>query len=115
MNDAQPLEIRIERKDDSVIVQPTGEIDLSCSADLRHELRDVQRSKPKKLIIDLQQVPYMDSSGVATLVEAMQSARREKTSLILCSLQDKVRSMFEIAKLDSVFTITENADIAHSQ
>ena len=56
----------------------------------------------------------MDSSGVATLVEAMQTARRAKQKMVLCSLQERVRSVFEIAKLEMVFTIAENADKAHS-
>jgi len=55
-------------------------------------------------------VPYMDSSGVATLVEAMQTARRTGGRLILCSMQAKVRSIFEIARLDTVFTIVASAD-----
>jgi anti-sigma B factor antagonist len=47
----------------------------------------------------------MDSSGVATLVEAMQVARKQGGRLVLCGLQEKVRSIFEIARLDMVFTI----------
>ena len=54
----------------------------------------------------------MDSSGVATLVEAMQVARRGGGKLILCALQEKVRSVFEIARLDMVFTIVASTEEA---
>jgi anti-sigma B factor antagonist len=54
----------------------------------------------------------MDSSGVATLVEAMQVARRCDSRLVLCGLQEKVRSIFEIARLDMVFSITPGVDEA---
>jgi anti-sigma B factor antagonist len=105
MSKAQELQIRTEPIDDGVIVRPVGEIDLSCAAVLRAELGRVQSERPHRLVVDLAQVPYMDSSGVATLVEAYQIARRGGTRLILCSLSDKVRSIFEIARLDQVFKI----------
>jgi anti-sigma B factor antagonist len=57
-------------------------------------------AKPAQLVVDLAQVPYMDSSGVATFVEAMQIARRVGSKLVLCALQERVRSIFEIARLD---------------
>ena len=56
----------------------------------------------------------MDSSGVATFVEAMQLARRQGSKLILCGLQDRVRGIFEIARLDMVFTILASRDDARS-
>lgn len=114
MNEAERVEMQVERKGDAVTVTPIGEIDLSCSVSMRQQLREIQAAKPARLVINLEQVPYMDSSGVATLVEIMQTARRNKCTLVLCCLQPKVRSVFEIAKLDTVFTIVENADIAHS-
>jgi anti-sigma B factor antagonist len=54
----------------------------------------------------------MDSSGVATLVEAMQIARKQSTRLVLCGMQSKVRSIFEIARLDRVFTIVDDREAA---
>ena len=111
---AEPLLVRSETKDGAVIVRPSGDIDLAGSPTLRMELRKLQMAKPMRLVIDLAGVPYMDSSGVATLVEAMQIARKNNTKLILCALQDKVRSIFEIARLDTVFTIVTNTDAAHA-
>ncbi len=112
MSKAEELEIQIEEITDGVIVRPKGEIDLSCAAMLRKRLSAVQESKPLRLIIDLSAVPYMDSSGVATLVEAMQIARRNGSKLVLCGLQVKVRSIFEIARLDMIFTIVDSVEEA---
>jgi anti-sigma B factor antagonist len=114
MSDSGQIEVKIRKEDDAVVVQPIGEIDLSCSVALRHQLREVQSARPNRLVIDLRDVPYMDSSGVATLVESLQVARRDRTTLVLCSLQERVKSVFEIARLDMVFTIAENADKALS-
>ena len=112
MSKADELEIQTEKLSDGVLLRPIGEIDLNCAAALRQQLGEVQSARPKRLVIDLSQVPYMDSSGVATLVEAMQVARRGGTRLVLCGLQDKVRSIFEIARLDMVFTIVDTVEEA---
>lgn len=106
------MEIRVEQLEDSVIIAPEGEVDLSNSRELQLELKRVLKTKPTRLVVDLSQVLYMDSSGVATLVEAMQIARRQSTDLVLCTLQPKVQSVFEIARLDRVFRITKNVETA---
>ena len=106
------LEVTIERTEDATFVRPAGDIDLSRAPALRQWIGEAMSEKPAKLIVDLASVPYMDSSGVATLVEAMQVARRQSAKLVLCGLQDKVRSIFEIARLDMVFTITDDAEAA---
>jgi anti-sigma B factor antagonist len=108
MSSAEDIEIKTRTVDDVTILAPMGEIDLGCAPTLRVHINSVQGKRPRKLIIDLTGVPYMDSSGVATLVEAMQNARRSGSKLVLCGLQTKVRSIFEIARLDTVFTIVES-------
>ncbi len=112
MSRAEELDIQTQNIDDGVIVRPVGEIDLSCAAMLRQRLGQIQDDQPARLVVDLSAVPYMDSSGVATLVEAMQIARRTGSKLILAALQDKVRSIFEIARLDMVFAIVDTVDDA---
>jgi anti-sigma B factor antagonist len=99
---------------DGIQVHPVGDIDLSRSPQLRLELLHLAKSNHKRLVIDLAQVPYMDSSGVATLIETLQVQRKSGGRLILCSLQPKVLSIFEIARLNMVFTIVEDAAAARS-
>jgi anti-sigma B factor antagonist len=110
MRDADHIEMQMEVLPNATIVRPVGEIDLSRAPSLRVQLNAIQARKPSRLIIDLGGVPYMDSSGVATLVEAMQNARRTGGKLILCAMQEKVRSIFEIARLDMVFKIVQTSD-----
>ncbi len=100
--------------DDGICLALGGEIDLSQSPAVRSALmRHIQR-KPARLVVDLSNVPYMDSSGVATLVEALQKQRAHGGLMILCQLQPKVRSIFEIARLDQVFTIVDDREKATS-
>jgi len=112
MGDAGDLPVEVERRGEAVVVRPSGEIDLGRSPMLRTCIGQVQRDKPRRLIIDLHEVPYMDSSGVATLVEAMQVARRYHGGLVLCGLHERVRSIFEIARLDMVFKIVDSVEEA---
>ena len=112
MNEIEDIEIEQEPRDGAMILRPKGEIDLSRAPALRVHLGQALSAKPVRLIIDLQDVPYMDSSGVATFVEAMQLSRKYGSKLILCGLRDRVRSVFEIARLDMVFTLVTDTDEA---
>lgn len=106
------MELNIRGSDNRMVVAPSGDVDLSTSREFQRRLRAALDGRPALLIVDLGLVPYMDSSGVATLVEAMQIARRQSTRLVLCALQEKVRSIFEIARLDRVFTIVADEQSA---
>ncbi len=108
------MEVQVQSIDGLVVVAPSGDVDLSVSREFQGYLKKAMESRPPRVVINLSKVPYMDSSGVATLVEAMQIARRQSTRLILCALQDKVRSIFEIARLDRVFVIVIDESEARS-
>lgn len=98
---------------DGVVLSLGGEIDYSQAPTLRGELMTiVKNQKPQRLVLDLAGVDYMDSSGVATLVETLSMQRNAKSKLVLCNLQQRVRGIFEIARLDKVFTITDSRDDA---
>ena len=102
-------------EDGVVVVSPQGDIDMSRSPVLRGVIQE-QFGQPsmRRLVIDLESVSYMDSSGLATLVEAMRTAKGGSVDLALAALHPRVRAVFEIAKLDTVFTITETLDEALS-
>jgi len=107
-----PFEVTTEEVGDGYVIHPKGDIDLSRSPELRVAIAEAQKDGPDRMVVDLSDVPYMDSSGVATLVEAMQIARRAGTKLVLCGLGEKVLAIFQIARLDTVFTIVEDTDEA---
>jgi anti-sigma B factor antagonist len=105
--------IRVENKGAAVVVSPEGDIDMSRSPEFRTSLREVNDKGPATLVVDLASVGYMDSSGLATLVECMRAAKGNGTEMILCGMNDRVRAIFEIARLDQFFRIEPTlADIA---
>ena len=98
---------------DGILVYLEGDVVFARSPVLRAQLIELlDRDKPQRLIIDLTDVAYMDSSGIATIVETLQHQRQHGRKLVLCSLQQRVYSMFEIANLDSLFTIADDEDAA---
>lgn len=97
-----------------VVITPTTDIDMSRSPELRTAIRQELGAGVHKLIVDLEQVHYMDSSGLATLVEAMRNASKAEIKLVICHMHEKVRAIFEIARLDSFFSIVQTRDEAIS-
>ncbi len=96
----------------TTVVVPAGEVDLQRSPQLYQEMMAICRTKPPRLVVDLRQVGYMDSSGVSALVEVFRSVHAYGGALLLLSPTDRVRGMFQIAKLDRFFTIVESEEEA---
>lgn len=82
-----------------------GEIDLHVSPTIAASLKSMTADKPKQLVVDLSRVTYIDSSGLAVLIEAMQNVNGYGGKFALAGLQEAVRPIFEIARLDQVFRI----------
>ena len=98
------------RKDgDAVVVAARGEIDLNNSPELRSELFAIlSRHAPKRLVLNLAEVPYMDSSAVAVLVETLQRVRKTGGKVYLTNLQPRVQGLIEIARLGTIFVIAKD-------
>jgi len=89
-----------------------GEIDLHVSPRIASLLNAMIMPKPKQVVVDLSKVSYIDSSGLAVLIEAMQNVAAYGGKFALASLQETVRPIFEIARLDQVFQIFPDVDAA---
>lgn len=94
------------------VFSPEGAIDLHVSPELRASLRAIIDEKPKRLVVDLSRVPYVDSSGIAVLIGAMQSLEQEGGVFLLAGAQEAVRMIFESARLDQYFRLFPDVDAA---
>jgi anti-sigma B factor antagonist len=100
--------VRVESPAPGVsVLIPTEDIDMSRSPVLRAAIKAQLKPGCDRLVIDLSEVQYMDSSGLATLVEAMRIAKNQSIALILSSMTAKVRAIFDIARLDAFFSIKD--------
>jgi anti-sigma B factor antagonist len=102
----------VRPSEDGTMVVLSGDVDLHHSPALHAALVEVAGNRPRRLMLDLSDVPYMDSSGVGTLVEVFRRVTAYKGKMVLFGLNPRVRSVFEITKLDRFFTICENAEQA---
>ena len=103
------MEHEIAERDGSVIVAFSGDVDLQSSPDARKILLEcVARKMP--VLVDLSKVNYIDSSGIASLVESLQTARKGGGTLLLVSVSAAALRVLELARLDRVFTICGTID-----
>ncbi len=94
------------------VITPKGEIGYPEAAPFRTAIKQAQDKKVPRVVVDLSGVSFMSTPGLATLVEALQTSKRTSTGLVLCGLQDRVRAVFEIARLQTVFRIVPTISAA---
>ena len=92
------------------IVSLEGRITVGNANEMRCKLAEALLPRLPKLTVDLSGVTYMDTSGLATLMEAMRIARRQGTRLVLGGIQDQPRYLLEVTDLDHVFEIEKVAE-----
>lgn len=96
--------VRVADAPESVTVFLSGDIDLEHSPEARKALL-AAFDKKRTVIADLHAVNYLDSSGVASLVEAYQRAQSLKVPFVLARVSEPARRVLALARLDKVFTI----------
>jgi anti-sigma B factor antagonist len=101
----EPFSVRLEDFPGGKAVVVRGDIGYSEAPGFGTTLKQAQDSKPGRLIVDLSGVEFMNTPGLATLVQALQSSKKTGAKLVIFGLQEKVRSVFEIARLNKVFLI----------
>ncbi|MEM7244200.1 MAG: STAS domain-containing protein [Acidobacteriota bacterium] len=106
--------LKVDRRevDAATVIAVEGEVDLYSSPQMREALLAAIKAGSARVVVDLTGVSYMDSSGIATLVEALGGLREKGRALVLAGLRPRVREVFEIAKLQTVFTLAESVDAA---
>lgn len=100
--------ISSSEKDGIARVNVEGEIDMFTSPNLRDTLLPFFKKKVEGIVVDLSLVSFMDSSGIATLVEGLQWSKKEKRAFVLSGLGKTVFNALSLTKLDNVFTIKKN-------
>jgi anti-sigma B factor antagonist len=95
-----------ERTDGTIpVVAISGDVDLETSPQLRDFLKPKSAAKTPALLLDFAGVNYIDSSGLATLIEYFQAVQGFKGRLALAALSPRVKNVFEIVRLEQIFSI----------
>jgi len=85
------------------IIQPSGILDVVAVNSLRREISDVVEGGTNIVLVDFQDVTFMNSSGLGALVSTLRVVRSAGAELFLCSLSEQVKMIFELTKMDRVF------------
>jgi len=100
------------RKEQPDVLPLEGEIDLHNSPEVAESLRTMIAKKPERVVVDLTKVTYLDSSGLAVLIEGMQNVQEYGGKFAVAGVQESVQHILELARLDQVFQIFPNVDSA---
>ncbi len=99
------MSVKIETKNGLTVCHVEGEIDINSSPGIKKSFDKVLSAKTPKIVVNLSKVTYVDSSGLATLVEILKNMRSYGGRLRLTNLSSKIKSLFEITKLEKLFEI----------
>jgi anti-sigma B factor antagonist len=112
MKKSASLGVAKPRKDRTNVLPLAGEIDLHVLPIIRRSLNRMIAKKPKQLVVDLSRVSYIDSAGLGTVIEAMREVEAYGGKFALAGLQETVRSICKMLRLDQVFSIFPDVDAA---
>lgn len=92
------FEITVDRSGYDAIVRPSGRINVDSSPDLRDSFRTILSTEPlpRTVIVDLGSVSHIETSGIATLIEALRTARHHHIGFCLQGLGGSVLRLFEV-------------------
>lgn len=109
------MQISARHLDRITILDITGDVDLASSPELRKALlRELREARIPRVVLNLKAVRYMDSSGVASLVEGLKISRDLGARLILYGLNTTIREVLQLSRLLRIFEICENEEQAVS-
>jgi anti-sigma B factor antagonist len=99
------MEIDVTDSAEITVVSPRGDLGMGAADQMRRTLTKLVDDGSRKLLVDLGEVSYVDSLGLGALVASLKHARSVGGDLRLCALQDDVRTIFEMTRLNKVVTI----------
>jgi len=94
------------------VLELSGSFDANHASRARQWFEQATAIEPANIVVNLQQVNFLDSTALSTLVQGMKRSRQVNGDVRLCNLQQPVRMVFELTRLDRVFEIYSNEEDA---
>ncbi|HEY9673174.1 MAG TPA: STAS domain-containing protein [Waterburya sp.] len=92
------------------VIQPSGILDGVSANQLRREINDVVENGADIVLVDFQNITFMNSTGLGALVSTLRTVRSAGGELFICSLNEQVQMIFNLTKMDRVFKTFTNRD-----
>ncbi|MDJ0745193.1 MAG: STAS domain-containing protein [Xenococcaceae cyanobacterium MO_167.B27] len=87
------------------VIEPKGILDGTKAVDFRQKIDQSIKNGVEIILVDFTDVTFMDSSGLGALVLALKKVRSAKVKLVLCSINEQVKMLFELTSMERVFEI----------
>jgi anti-sigma B factor antagonist len=100
----------VNREGDVCVVEVEGQLIVGNRQELKQRVLEELERGERKFLIDFAQTGYIDSSGLGVLVSLSKKIRELNGELRLANLNDDLRTLFELTKLDTLFRITETRE-----
>ena len=97
---------------DIVLIRLNGRLDAAASPNLQTALQSMMEKGYRKIIVDLEKVPFIDSSGLVALVSGLRLAREKKGEIFLSGIRPQAQAVFRLTMLDRIFPIHPTFDDA---
>jgi anti-sigma B factor antagonist len=107
-----PMDLHSKSMNNIKVLTITGRFDALTSPDVQTWLEEATKTRPVHIVVNLGAVTFIDSTALSTLVAGMKRARQADGDLRLCKLQQPVRMIFELTRLDRAFEIFPGEDEA---
>lgn len=106
------MEISTREKGKVLVFDIKGDLDAKSATVLKDRINEKITEGKAMILINLTEVPYMDSAGLGVLVSGLKNANRLSGDLRIWGLQEEVKSIFELTRLNKVFQIFEDENSA---
>ena len=106
------MSFQVSKSDDVTLIEVEGQLIVGNRQELKQQVLEQLEGGDQKFVIDFANTGYIDSSGLGVLVSLSKKIREQGGELRLSSLNDDLRTLFELTKLDTLFKITNNKEEA---
>lgn len=101
-----------EHSEGALVLRLSGRFDAYAAPPIEDFFQKITIDPLSRVVVNLSQVSFIDSTGLATLIIGMKRCRQQQGDLVLCEIQQAVRVIFELTRLDTVFTIADTQEDA---
>ncbi len=108
----QDFDFEVKTADDNTVVLLKGELDAYHSIKFKERMIELIRSDSQKILVDMNELTYIDSAGLGALVSLLKRASENSKELRLFGLKGNVKKVFELTRLNMVFKIFDTFEEA---
>jgi anti-sigma B factor antagonist len=106
------MSFEVHKRDDITVVDVKGQLIVGNRQELKQKVLDELEAGARKFLVDFAGTGYIDSSGLGVLVSLSKKIREQGGELRLANLNEDLRTLFELTKLDTLFHIASNREEA---